>query len=409
MTGEKWPEAPLTPPPTVERYRALRAEVVAQGKGQAPDKYMRAFYQRCDIEFNDQEFIETVWEYLERNPDDTPTYSANKLFRAVQYEVIPVARPDYPSTGEHDHSDPSYPRGRHKPEAWDDAFRAIQSPFGRFLFRQHLIRDNIQTNVAQRGSVLKVAAQLFGIEKAKIYSGGASMGHIEKLMALFDDNTFSYPKVSVGVRNEERVYGMQKSQDHTHKFGQLLRNRTFRVHAGVLDDLGTPKFTAFLDWARSCSFRPNEFLNPKHRSLVQRLIETDVPQLKFLNGSFALSDHPAYLRETYPRWKKDTFNMAIFSTSLYQCSGEERDQALKNALELTADDGIIAVLDFVHLDDEGNLEFVPNWRDWDYNLYVLDKADIEKGWQHTFGIREGRVREVVLGKDVGRIAFGAMR
>jgi len=422
MATEHTPESVHIPQSPAERLEAVRAEMRELGAGQAPDVYMQAFYQRCDIEFDtNPTFRQVVLQYLEQVPSDEPTHAANKIFRAVQFEVIPEDPAEQNEAYDNGFRDPNYPHGRDVPSGWDDAFEAIQTPVGHLLFKQNLILNRLQSNVAWRGSLLRATAQLYGILKAKIYSGGCSAGEVEKLMVLFDDDKFTYPDVTVGAH----VSGQSESEERpilpdpqlTEEYNRLVRNRKFKVSRILGVDLLPPNNPEARSWIRSCSLRPSEFEDQANRTLEHQLATAELPNMEFYGASFTKPEHPQQLRRNYPRWRRDRFNMAVFSMSLYQCKEEERDQAVEVANELTSDDAIIVIFDVVQLDPNQKMHFASKWRDWDFNVYVLDKSKPDAGLQHVFNVREGRAREVIPGADLrrklaehaGHLAIGMMR
>jgi hypothetical protein len=376
----------------------------------ASDQYMRAFYRRLGSELQtDSPLVELVDEYPERHENPTPSMAANQLFRAFQHRLLPPIN-NLVGAAARPLSDPNYPNGYGRPSGWNRVFETvINDGEEAYHIRDKFLYRNIQSNIPQRGGVMLAAAQLFGLEELRIYSGGHSMGLVEKMMALRQSAGYEYPPITVMEHHAEVPDGYTRRPELSRIMNQLVADPRLQVGPTVGVDLFPGRDIGEVDWARSCSFRPGEFINARRRNLVEKLIRADFPLLTHLQDDFGDTNHVDYLYYRHPELQIKRPTLGLFSFSLYQATAAERKQALQNVETILDTEGVALVLDFVEMTPAGDMTFADKWKDWDCNLYAKDMANKEAGWQHIFNIREGRAREVVLGSAVGELAVGALR
>ncbi len=394
---------------TFEHVMALQDELEAQANGAAPSPVMAAAAQRSLSEFTtNPEFFDVLVEYAQHNPEASPSQSARQLYQSQQYLTIPLPEAPFGVA--------DFPHGFDAPDRWDHFFKVIKDPIGMYLFRQHMIWEPIQANDAQRGLPLKATIQAFGIEDLHLYSGGGSMGLPVKQLHLSPKKDFHF--LPVGVGNRQRGGEFVPSESLTHQLGALACAPNVKLAESLVVDRTTPRFREMLNWALSNTYRPESWADPDVRSRTDRLYTTTLRQLKYMRDDYTLLDHPARLREEYPYWKTNSFNVLEYSTSLYQNNRLSVAQAYRNAQQLAGPDAIIVVQDFVRQGPGGKLYFVKHWRPWDYNQYVLDVTKPDAGWQHMWSMRDPRVTtDIEPGKNLkrkiaqngGKLAIGMMR
>jgi hypothetical protein len=395
-----------------QHYDAYRQEVQRLGD-ESYDIYMRAFYKRLDIEHDtNPDFDQEIRIYMDLRDRETVALRASKIFRAAQFLVIPPLKGHEPSVSPNRPRDPGYPRGRSQPAGWDDVFQLLKdSERDQLEFTMRLWGGEIQSNVHERATAIHAAARLFDLRQIQAYTGGHSMGNVEKALALNSLSRFNYSRVLVGTPHVERRNGIQISRSRTRQYNELLHDRELWVSRVVGVDLMLPvRDPQLMDWARSCSSRPEEFLNEKRRHAIEQLMRIEPMWFHHMGDDYSDDGHLERLYAKFPWLQEQRPNLAIHSFSLYQDNDEERQRTYANVEQvLDPEQGVHLVLDFVERNDDGELEFDNQDRGWMTRLYAKDMANKDAGWQHILTAKDGRVKQVMISDEVPELAPGAMR
>jgi hypothetical protein len=364
------------------------------------DPYIQAFSTAaCEAVQQDSEFATTVREVLEHRPTLTPQYAANILLRSVQADGI--------------RTDPLYPLGRDRPARWLQEFDAMNQDFDRHADFFVSLRLNVQSNVAERYKAAKLAITYFGSRFDKppvVLDVGCSQNLGGKKLVLNDQERFAFGEIQVVDRSTGDGSEIVTENDTASR----VMNTALRSRVLIDSVIGTDTANAYdplvQAWAKSNSFYPHEWLNKGLIRNYEALEKATPPNVKFYRGDFLEFDWEKFAHR-YPRFRQ--CDVVIFSAVLYeQGSNAERLRMIETAMQLKPK--IIVVMEFANTaaespDATANPLGLDFYNDWDakflFNTFVLDTAELSRGFQKLFTWENGRCQRVVLGPAIGQVGL----
>lgn len=324
-----------------------------------------------------------------------PEYGANKFLRAALWHPW-----------RQDPSIPGFPEKANDPVACCSAIRRIfqdQDKVEEFEF--NLVWRPIGTTVPSRGAgpKLGIAARYPGSERLlNMVSIGHGTGAIEKKLLL--NETFGKVR-AVNWHNSEIL---EESPLNIAVQGELSRPLAFE-QVTCMDLFPGDKDPALKEWNLSC-LRPEEHRNAKFIRETKRLADLQPDRYTSLFGDFTEPQGLETIKSSLTR----PADVVLFSTMFYQLSQEEQAMALKNALDILDDDGMIILQDhvspirFEHETDlpmltdnspqalASRLYFPSEWTHYTYTTNILYPA--LWGWEFKTIMRSetGRSRQIEL-------------
>lgn len=192
-----------------------------------------------------------------------------------------------------------------------------------------------------------------------------------------------------------------------------LLSQPYQTGPSVGVDLFNPNDIKNMQWIFACSFRPKELRDPAKRELFQRLQEIRLqPVQQYPNGDTNLYyywgdfsedgmshfEHESAIQE---------FDVVMFPTVLYM-EPEKAAEKLQLARRFLKKDGIIIVQDRVRLSlaDPAKLKFFGAWGLLNYRLLVQYPNEADNKFYEIFKMVSDRAKQIMAGKDIGRIAIG---
>jgi len=289
-----------------------------------------------------------------------------------------------------------YPEAFLEEDAWKEGINEIvhgQDSFHELRF-DLLVRD-IQSNVAERYKSLKIIMHFFrerlGDEPLVLDVGCSQNQGLKKIAA-----GYPFDPVEVVIRNKDgtpTVAGLDYKS--TSAVNSVIAARqalgpSLGVDAWPLRDLDVKQ------WARGSSFYPSELLIPGLLEKYDELDNLQVGNVGFLEANFTEKN---FGNEAYKM-----FDIALFSTVLYQLSPEERDRMLVNALYWVKPNGLVIIQDFTETVEGKPLQlYFPDKRDgvpFLYKTIVLDPSRIEEGFKECIRWQTPRCRQMEVNLDI---------
>jgi SAM-dependent methyltransferase len=378
-------------------FSALQDQVAymaASGPLRVPDVFQRGMLRAVEGQLGkDSAFTGLVSEGLSKHPGRLPVNWANLLMRTVQ---------DYKLRNGY----AGYPRGLERPENSADFFVALEDDEAE---QAHFVRNielNVQTNVPDRGVLLKAAALL--MQKTgplRILDVGCGRNHIGRKLAHPAGHEFSeYHPVDVMDSSDRR----ERLHVASHNFNRLVTETTLPVQTSIGIDIqdmliGDTREQAdkMRLWSRHC-FYPSEYLYGGGRIReFDHWEDVHLPNVRFFQGDILDFDHD-HFRYLHP--DTQPYDAAYFSTVGYQLGHDGMQTAIANIRPYLKPDGFIAVQDFVDITPDNTMHFARDWPKWSYGMYTLDLAKEEDGFQKFFTSESGRVGKIVIEEAAGRLA-----
>jgi hypothetical protein len=297
--------------------------------------------------------------------------------------------------------DPAYPYASQ--EQWNERVRALMGDEKEFSkLATNMIFWNVGSDVETRISGPKLVAHVMQEDRVsdandpfKILNVGSARDHS---LAMLSGN-IAIPEVGIA---DGRTLGKEKQRFLQGRVNELLAREI------VLGDSYGVDMWPFRDeeWGyflEACRYYPSELRDPEKRRRYKELeairdadprlhhADADYGKLEFdaPAGSFSL---PIGL-ET-----EDSYDMVVFSTSLYQSYREKQRQMFDNALRHVKFGGKIVVQDFCKIEELKNpehpidrLEFVgPTSKPYLYGTFVYDTLQPKLGLQPFVYWNNGR-------------------
>lgn len=332
-------------------------------------------------------FRQNIEDLIALRPELAPAHAIKLLERCYQAVLLK--------------NDPCYPETYRKEEAWYDAFTDIEkdSSASEMLYYR-LLTQHVQSNIAERYKTVKLLASIyrdrFGDDPSHLDVGSS---------VLHGDIKLVYNRSGLSARvpfGDMQVYEALDDQHLQRVSAGELRPRydpvatelanaalkrtvTFGEVIGVdITDVDDP---AIKEWAKSCSFYPDELRDAKKVAEYDELDRLDPrhERVRFVKGDFSNTQDVRTLRGTM---NGDKFDIITFSTIFYQVDVRERHAMLVNAAQLLSDGGIILIQDA----PDGNFE--TRYR---YGASVIDSTRPELGEQHVLRWKTPRCKEAMIG------------
>lgn len=384
-----------------EQMESLQAQVAHMASPDSlnvPDIFQRAFYQALLPRLGSPAFPvlnDLINEAHEEYPERSPKNLADNIQRCDNNYNL-----------------------RRRADDWRSARH--RSPRDKSLFFEDLETDpdeqahfsrnidlNVQTNVPDRGLLLKAAALLLGHQgPLRMLDVGCSRHHISKKLASPADHPFAaYRPVDVMAA----IGDMEADHVASMGFNRLINDTPLPIASSIGIDLQdmlvgeTRKdHDKMRDWARSC-FYPSEYFYDQPRiDEFDHWEETSFREVQFFQDDVTALDHDRF-GHYFPY--AGGYDLAYFSTVGYQLGETGMKAAIENIRPYLRGNGMIYLQDFVEVDDDNSLQFLTEWPKGSYALYGLDLAREEDGFQKLFTVESGRVGKVVIEPALGKSAL----
>lgn len=338
-------------------------------------------------------FRQNIGDMIDLRPGLTPAHAVKLLERSYQAALL--------------QTDPSYPYGYNEVAAWHDAFTTIENDdHTAEMLSYRLLTQSVQSNIAERYKTVKLLARVykerFGDTPSHLDVGSSVLHGDIKLVynrgtdpqrVPFGDIVVNQPMSKWQLRALEIGKKPTRHQLATEMANLALRQEVgFGTVIGV--DITDVDDTAIKQWAKSCSFYPNELTDAARVAEYDMLDQLDPEheRVQFVHGDFS---NTADIRKLRHAANGERFNIITFSTIFYQVSLRERHAMLVNASQLLTDDGLILIQDA----PDGNFE-----TPYRYGASVIDSTRPDLGEQQILSWKTPRCREAMVG--IGRLSLG---
>lgn len=332
-------------------------------------------------------FHQNVEDLVALRPDLTPAHAIKLLERCYQAVLLK--------------NDPCYPDAYRQQDAWYDAFSDIEKDGSASeMLYYRLLTQHVQSNIAERYKTVKLLADVyrdrFGDTPSHLDVGSSVLHGDIKLVynrngvsarVPFGDMQVYEPLDDRGLRQLSAGELRPRHDQVTTELANaaLRRTVTFGDVIGVdITDVDDP---AIKEWAKSCSFYPDELRDTKKVAEYDELDRLDPhhERVRFVKGDFANTHDVRTLRGMM---NGNKFDIITFSTIFYQVDVRERHAMLVNAAQLLSDGGIILIQDA----PDGNFE--TRYR---YGASVIDSTRPELGEQQILRWKTPRCKEAMIG------------
>lgn len=329
-------------------------------------------------------FRELIDEMVRFRPGIEPRYGMMLLLRGYQADQLS--------------HNPDYPNGMQSMDAWLDVYDQVSTDDLRWaLVRNNICSQQIQSNIAERYKSVKLIAELYKDRfdgPPSVLDFGSSMLHGDIKLAYSQNDP---PRVPFGAINvmEQRGKTLPGKQD------RLLQGIVNRILAKEVEfgpmmgvDITNIDDPVVKSWAKSCSFYPDELLQPQRVKEYNDLdtLDPNHERVRFFRGDFLELEHTRFDVESPVK----QYDIAVFSTVLYQlATEEERAKVRVNAYQFMNPKGLVIIQDA----PGGNFT-----KKYNYRTEVLDLANVHHGYQEVFTWENGRCQR--MAPSIGYLAVG---
>lgn len=338
-------------------------------------------------------FRQNVEDVIALRPDLKPSHAVKLLERCYQASLI--------------QSDPDYPHAYQETGAWHEAFTDIERDASKSeILYYRLLTQSVQSNIAERYKTVKLLAAIyrdrFGDAPSHL-DVGSSVLHGD--IKLVYNRGGTAPRVPFGdiqvneALDDQEIRRVESGERavRRHALATTLANVALRQHVGFGEVIGVDitdvDDPAIKEWAKSCSFYPDELRDAQKVAEYDELdrLDPDHERVRFANVDFSNTSDVRKLREIMDG---QSFDMITFSTIFYQVGRRERYAMLVNAAQLLSDGGIILIQDA----PDGNFE-----KRYRYGSSVIDSTRPELGEQPVLRWKTPRCQEAMIG--LGKVSI----
>lgn len=297
--------------------------------------------------------------------------------------------------------DGQYPHAYQATETWHDAFEEIEAEDSHSeMVYYRLLTQSVQSNIAERYKTVKLLASIyrdrFGDAPSHLDVGSSVLHGDIKLVYNRNGNSPRVPFGSIRVNealDDQALRAVERGErgPRQHRLASELANIVLRQEVGFGEvmgvDLTNVDDPAIKDWAKSCSFYPDELRDAQKVAEYDELdrLDPDHRRVRFAKIDFSNTGDIKALRDMIG---EQTFDIITFSTIFYQVDIRERHAMLINASQLLSDKGIILIQDA----PDGNFE--TRYR---YGASIIDSTRPELGVQQVLRWKTPRCQEAMIG------------
>lgn len=369
-----------------EDFKSALAETERYYLFSAPqNRSIGVFAHAARVALNFDPFDMTVREMYDghhhrRGKDIDPHVAVNLLLRGYQADQLLYNPENYPISDELN---------------WIEVFGEIENDDTRWgILRNNIASKDVQSNIAERYKTVQLLASLmkdrFGSQPSHLDVGSSVLQGDVKL--AFNN----MPNFGIGVFNAIELLKNQQTNEIVvdHRLSNLA-NLAIKQRVEYSDmvgiDITSVNDEVIKQWAKSCSFYPDELRNKEKVAEYDLLSSLDPyhERVKFYRADFSELNLPEF-KKWSPRQK---FDIITFSTILYQVTESEKQQMLANARDLLSDNGVILVQD----DPEGHFQ-----KSFGYISSVYDGPNAVES-QDILRWENGRCNRAIV--ELGRVAF----
>lgn len=382
----------------------LRQGLIDQQKNPpGGDEYIADMFQATLTVLNTNQYMyETLGEALPTRRRITPAHLAMLWRVALQNHAF-----------QHQDPEEDFPQG-FTIERWHELLQDTFTPNKVALdgLVRNLRERRVGTNLPQRYDPIALLRKLSGSrlpEKVRVLDIGCSQNLGLKALALsdlrHDDGRPLYDPTDLN-RRKGRFIAKQNwqvgvsEQDAPTALGaeSLLDEELGLSHSMGLDIMEADDDEA-ISWVRN-SYRPKELEDPRTGDMFDALIAAEPEQVHFHRNDVTQLNYNAFhkaLSKIFNNTKQPEFDMAIFSTILYQLNIRERKKAIATIRPYVQKFGFIVIQDYIH----PNGRYSENWFAKDYNFRTLVLTP--EGPKECFVSKDGRCSQVIEGKDLASL------
>lgn len=376
-------------PEAMEVLRLQVEHMASSERLNVPDIFQRAFFQALLPRLDNPEYPVLnglIAQSLIDYPDRTAKNLADNIQRSDNNYNLR-------------HNTPGWPAGHNVPAAKTDFFEALETDPEE---QQHFTKNielNVQTNIPDRGVLLKAAALMLGhTGPLKMLDIGCSRHHISKKLAAPEGSSHGkYRHVDV----MESIHDTEADHQASQRFNQLVNGTKLPIASSIGIDLqdmivGETKrdHDKHREWARSCFYTSEYYYDSDRIQQFDYWEEASIPEVKFFQGDITSFDHDKFAN-FFPGARQ--YDISYFSTVAYQLGEAGMRTAIENVKQYLRPNGLILLQDFVQVDDNGSMEFLTtDWPKGSYSMYGLDLSRQEEGFKKYFSVASGRIGRVAL-------------
>lgn len=399
-SGQWEEEASIALVPIIEQWKSETEVENAPGKDLRISAYAEAMLGLIE----ENELLRyTIYDALEtrrqivygtsRKPDQDilPSYQSNYILRALQKQLL------------HRSEEVDYPMRFTTPEPWknfvSDLLVKPEFDAGFDEFVSDISYRNVTSNIVERGVAFPlltaILADRFG-KKVEVLDIGPSQNHVLIKWAIAKFSPFGDIEVEQAVsEGSKTLYAPDPLM--THYVNRLIKKGN-KLASGVGVDI-MPIDVNNKEHAEVCSFYPSEYLDETKKEAYYLLDLASPSQVSFMAADFSKLDLGLF----EARYPGQRFDIASFTTILYQCSPRVLNAMIQNARALLKPNGLIVVQDFVQPDikNPSHLKFYKNWFDkpYKYRTLILDPNDPSGTFNEVFRWWNGRCKKVQVIPD----------
>lgn len=339
-------------------------------------------------------FRQNVEDLVTLRSSLTPSHAVKLLERSYQAVLM--------------HHDGRYPHAYQATETWHEAFQEIEAQDSHSeMVYYRLLTQSVQSNIAERYKTVKLLASIyrdrFGDMPSHLDVGSSVLHGDIKLVFNRSGDSPRVPFGSIQVNEALDDHALRdvergERQPRLHSLATELANTVLRGEVGFGEVMGVDVTNvddpAIKDWAKSCSFYPDELRDTQKVAEYDELerLDPDHTRVRFAKVDFSNTDDVRTLRDMIG---DQTFDIITFSTIFYQVDVRERHAMLINASQLLSDRGIVLIQDA----PDGNFE--TRYR---YGASIIDGAHSELGIQQILRWKTPRCQEAMIG--LGKLSLG---
>lgn len=328
-------------------------------------------------------FRQNLEDMIALRPDLKPSHAVKLIERSYQAVFLK--------------EDPGYPYNYRTVPVLHEAFEAIEhDDASAEMLHFRLLTQRVQSNIAERYKTVKLLAHTykdrFGTEPSHLDIGSSVLQGSLKLAF----NRAHYPRRvpfgDIQINKMDRSEKTEKDNTATRLANIALRSEvSFGPMMGI--DITNVDDRAIKEWAKSCSFYPDELLDLEKVKEYDELdnLDPDHERVRFARVDFSDTRDVRRLRAVT---NNERYDIITFSTIFYQVNLRERQAMLVNAAQFLSDEGVILIQDA----PDGNFETPYNYR-----ASVIDGTAPELGEQELLRWKTPRCKEAIIG--LGKVSI----
>jgi hypothetical protein len=377
----------------------------------------------------DPEIGETINKSLATRETMVPAYAFGLVRIAFQEQILHEVQHDPDSKRNtymlRNNMDPF--DGYDQPETWATTIQEFLQPDNprRADIQHRLEHATVATTVTRRYILPQIIASLLqpriGDTPSVLDIGSSKpIGIIRMALSgqLNGESANFMPQLSVNFVRPHDDDPKQYIPDPRNEQLQRVYAHTPKISLGVAGDIMSVDEEPAERWVRS-SFYPKEYATTAgHRnggltvveetspSEYELLIQAKPPNIHVYQADFTKLNHKKFrefLQGISPTVAKEGFDFVDALTMTYELTPPKRQRVIRTAGRLTSRRGVVVLQDWLTQDSNDphtfNAEATSFGEQFKYRTWIIDPHKPEQKPHELFVSRNGRVQDVMLGKD----------